>query len=184
MWRVAFAVDLDDGRRVFAKTHASAPPQFFTTEATGLAWLRAADAVAIPEVLAVSDDPPNHLVLEWIDEGRPAPMTESELGVALGAPPPRGRAELRPRGPPHHREPRPAERTLRHLGRVLRREPPAAAGQVGPGLPRPSGADHRRAGDDSPVAFPSSAAPRNRRRACTATSGPATASSTPMAAAG
>jgi fructosamine-3-kinase len=97
---VAFAVDLDDGRRVFAKTHPAAPPQFFTTEATGLAWLRAADAVAIPEVLAVSDDPPNHLVLEWIErsgsgadrmggaarathEGRPARTTETDLGVAL-----------------------------------------------------------------------------------------------------
>jgi fructosamine-3-kinase len=80
---VAFALELDDGRRVFAKTHAAAPPYFFTTEATGLAWLRAADAVAIPEVLAVSDDQPNHLVLEWIDEGGPVPTTESALGAAL-----------------------------------------------------------------------------------------------------
>jgi fructosamine-3-kinase len=80
---VAFAVELDDGRQVFAKTHPAAPPYFFTTEATGLAWLRAADAVAIPEVLAVSDDAPNHLVLEWIEQGRPASTTEPELGVEL-----------------------------------------------------------------------------------------------------
>jgi fructosamine-3-kinase len=80
---VSFAFDLDDGRRVFAKTHPAAPPQFFTTEAAGLAWLRAADAVAIPEVLAVSDDPPNHLVLEWIEEGRSARTTERDLGAAL-----------------------------------------------------------------------------------------------------
>ena len=80
---VAFAVDLDDGRRVFAKTHPSAPRHFFTTEAAGLSWLRAADAVAVPDVLAVSDDAPNHLVLEWIDEGRPTRATEQELGVAL-----------------------------------------------------------------------------------------------------
>jgi len=98
---VAFAVDLDDGRRVFAKTHPAAPRHFFTTEATGLEWLRAAGAVAIPEVLAVSDDTPNHLVLEWIErsesgvdrmggaarathgEGRPTRTTEPELGVAL-----------------------------------------------------------------------------------------------------
>jgi fructosamine-3-kinase len=80
---VAFALDLDDGRRVFAKTHSGAPPSFFTTEATGLSWLRAADAIAIPEVLAVSDDPPNHLVLEWIDEGGPVATTEESLGVAL-----------------------------------------------------------------------------------------------------
>jgi fructosamine-3-kinase len=44
--------------------------------------------VAVPEVLLVSDgDPaggvPNHLVLEWIEEGGPHPRTEAELGRAL-----------------------------------------------------------------------------------------------------
>src|SRR5262249_43573319 len=72
---VSYAVDLDDGRRVFAKTHPAAPAEFFTTEATGLAWLREADAVLVPEVLTFSDDPPNHLVLEWIDEGRAGAST-------------------------------------------------------------------------------------------------------------
>jgi fructosamine-3-kinase len=81
----SYAVDLDGGRRVFAKTHRSAPPEFFTTEATGLAWLRAGAAVPVPEVLAVSDAAPNHLVLEWIEEGRPAPTTETDLGAALAA---------------------------------------------------------------------------------------------------
>jgi fructosamine-3-kinase len=80
---LAYAVELDDRRRVFAKTHPSSPPRFFTTEARGLSWLRAADAVAVPEVLAVSDDPPNHLVLEWIDEGRARPGSERDLGVGL-----------------------------------------------------------------------------------------------------
>jgi fructosamine-3-kinase len=83
---VAYAVALSDGRRVFAKTHASAPPGFFTTEASGLAWLRAAGAVRVPEVLAVGDDPPNHLVLEWIEEGRSArttTTTEGAFGVGL-----------------------------------------------------------------------------------------------------
>jgi fructosamine-3-kinase len=80
---IAYAVELEDDRRVFAKTHPSSPPGFFTTEATGLAWLRATDAVAVPEVLAVSDDPPNHLVLEWIDEGGPRSSTERDLGVDL-----------------------------------------------------------------------------------------------------
>ena len=83
MSRVAYAVELDDGRRVFAKTHPSPPAGFFTTEATGLSWLRATDAVAVPEVLAVSDDPPNHLVLEWIDEGRARTDTEQDLGTGL-----------------------------------------------------------------------------------------------------
>jgi fructosamine-3-kinase len=69
----AYAVDLDDGRTVFAKTHPEAPPSFFTTEAAGLRWLREgvvpAGPIAVPEVLAVSDAAPNHLVLEWIDVG-------------------------------------------------------------------------------------------------------------------
>jgi fructosamine-3-kinase len=80
---IASAVDLDDGRRVFAKTHPGAPPEFFTTEATGLSWLRDAEAIAVPAVLAVSDAPPNHLVLEWIEEGHGRPDTERELGAAL-----------------------------------------------------------------------------------------------------
>jgi fructosamine-3-kinase len=79
----SYAVDLDDGRCVFAKTHPSAPPEFFTMEATGLAWLRDADAVAVPEVLAVSDEAPNHLVLEWVDQGNARDGTERDLGAGL-----------------------------------------------------------------------------------------------------
>lgn len=78
----SFAVDLADGRRVFAKTHATAPPGFFTTESTSLSWLREPGVVPVPEVLAVSDDPPL-LVLEWIQEGRPLDTTEVELGRSL-----------------------------------------------------------------------------------------------------
>jgi fructosamine-3-kinase len=81
----SFAVDLDGGRRVFAKTHPAAPPHFFGTEAASLTWLREADAVPVPEVLAVSDDAPNHLVLEWIDEGRATRTTERDLGRELAA---------------------------------------------------------------------------------------------------
>ena len=65
----AYAVDLDDGRRVFAKTHAQPPANFFSTEAAGLRWLRAAQALPVPEVLAVSDATPAFLALEWIDVG-------------------------------------------------------------------------------------------------------------------
>ena len=82
----AFRVDLADGRRVFAKTHPSAPPGFFTTEATGLRWLREPGVVPVPEVLAVSDgsaDEPPFLVLGWIDEGRAVGDTDAELGRAL-----------------------------------------------------------------------------------------------------
>ena len=69
---------------VFAKFHRTAPPGFFETEASGLAWLREAGAVAVPEVLAVSDDPAV-LVLEWIEPGRPSAATEADLGRALAA---------------------------------------------------------------------------------------------------
>ncbi len=86
----AYRVDLDDGRVVFAKTHRAPPPSFFSTEAAGLAWLRAAGAVAIPEVLAVGDGGdgvPAHLVLSWIEEGRGTSSAAGEagLGRALAA---------------------------------------------------------------------------------------------------
>ncbi len=80
-WRV----DLVDGRRVFAKTHPEAPPKFFSTEAAGLRWLREPGQLPVPEVLAVSDDPPNFLVLEWIDLGRKQPRTEELFGRGLAA---------------------------------------------------------------------------------------------------
>jgi fructosamine-3-kinase len=82
-WRV----ELDDGRRVFAKTHPTAPPRFFTTEAAGLRWLAAAEAVPVPEVLAVRDEQPNLLVLAWIDEGRgpTSPAGEEHFGRQLAA---------------------------------------------------------------------------------------------------
>ena len=82
---VAYRLDLADGRRVFAKTHRNPPPGFFTTEANGLTWLREAGTIPVPEVLAVSDDAPSHLVLEWIDRGHPHAGTEAALGRSLAA---------------------------------------------------------------------------------------------------
>lgn len=84
----AYRVDLDGGRRLFAKTHPSPPPGFFTTEAASLGCLRAAGAVPIPEVIAVSDGGdddtiPAHLVLEWIEQGRSTGTTEAGFGSAL-----------------------------------------------------------------------------------------------------
>ncbi len=78
----SFRVDLASGRTVFAKTHRRPPPGFFVTEAVGLAWLREASAVAVPEVLAVLDEPPV-LVLEWVEAGSPVRSTEADLGRAL-----------------------------------------------------------------------------------------------------
>jgi fructosamine-3-kinase len=80
---VAFAVDLADGRRVFVKTHLRPPPGFFTTEASGLAWLGEAWAVDVPRVLAVSDAAPALLALEWIERGPTLPSTEVDLGRRL-----------------------------------------------------------------------------------------------------
>lgn len=80
---VAYRVDLADGRRVFAKTHAAPPPNFFSTEATSLAWLREAHTVPVPQVLAVSDVAPAHLVLEWVDRGEPDATTDERFGRAL-----------------------------------------------------------------------------------------------------
>lgn len=85
---MSYAVDLADGRRVFAKTHPAAPPHFFSTEAAGLRWLRdgvePGGSVAVPEVLAVSDDAPNHLVLEWIGEAGSARDGPGEQGLGAG----------------------------------------------------------------------------------------------------
>jgi fructosamine-3-kinase len=70
---------------VFAKTHDDPPPGFFTTEATGLQWLADADAdaLAVAEVLSVSDEPPV-LVLAWIEEGGiTTPAGEAAFGRSL-----------------------------------------------------------------------------------------------------
>ncbi|MDQ1426312.1 MAG: hypothetical protein QOD72_3810 [Acidimicrobiaceae bacterium] len=86
----SYRVGLADGRVVFAKTHLDPPPGFFITEAASLRWLRETGAVAVPEVLAVSDGsgpdmqgPTALLVLEWIDEDRGAATDEDSFGRAL-----------------------------------------------------------------------------------------------------
>jgi fructosamine-3-kinase len=88
----AFRVELADGQLLFAKTHPSPPAGFFTTEATGLEWLRSSGAVRVPVVVAVSDGGPvDHagdthtpafLALEWIDQAR-RPPDEFEFGRSL-----------------------------------------------------------------------------------------------------
>ena len=77
----AYKAELSTGQSVFIKTHQSPPANFFTTEATGLSWLRQTNSVAIPEVLAVSDDPP-YLVLEWVELGG-GKRDDEALGTAL-----------------------------------------------------------------------------------------------------
>ena len=75
-------LELGDGRVVFAKTHTDPPAHFFSSEAAGLEWLRSSNAVAVPQVLHVSDSPPL-LVLQWIDEG--GVPDEAAFGRALAA---------------------------------------------------------------------------------------------------
>jgi fructosamine-3-kinase len=70
---------------VFAKTHPTAPPAFFSTEAAGLRWLAEPGVVPVPQVLAVSDGSPNYLVLEWIEEGRRRADTELLIGHGIAA---------------------------------------------------------------------------------------------------
>ena len=84
----AFRVELASGRLLFAKTHQSPPAGFFSTESTGLAWLRASGAVRVPDVLAVSDgsdDQPAFLLLEWIDQGAGRATDEFNFGRQLAA---------------------------------------------------------------------------------------------------
>jgi fructosamine-3-kinase len=81
----AFAVELSDGRRVFAKTHAAPPEGFFSREADDLVWLGAASALPLPEVLAVSDSEPAFLVLSWIESGARAMADEAGFGRGLAA---------------------------------------------------------------------------------------------------
>ena len=70
------------GSAVFIKTHANPPPHHFTTEARGLRWLRESQAINVPAVLGVSDDPP-FLALQWIDEGQRSEASETRFGAEL-----------------------------------------------------------------------------------------------------
>ena len=103
----AWAVTLDDGRRVFVKTRPGAPAGEYATEAAGLGWLAEAEAIAVPAVVGVHDPPeadpdgPRLLALEWIDAGRLDARGEEQLGRGLarlhraGAPAFGGAAPLR-----------------------------------------------------------------------------------------
>ena len=91
----AFELELTDGRRLFLKTNASAPPDMFPAEAEGLAFLREASALRIPEVLAVSEATPGtagFLVLELLTSGPRVRDFDERLG--------RGLAELHRFGAP------------------------------------------------------------------------------------
>ncbi len=77
-------VDLADGRAVFVKHRPGAPPDFFRREAEGLRWLAEAGALAVPEVLGVSETPPL-LLLRFVAAGPPRPDFDERLGRSLAA---------------------------------------------------------------------------------------------------
>jgi fructosamine-3-kinase len=78
----AYQLELADGRRLFAKTNATADETMFEREAAGLEWLREAGALRIPEVVAIG---PDYLVLEFLEPSRPVADFDERLGRGLAA---------------------------------------------------------------------------------------------------
>ena len=78
----AWKVTLKDGRSVFVKTHERADPEMFLRESEGLAWLAEANALRVPDVLAVSA---SFLALEFIEPGPRARDFDERLGGGLAA---------------------------------------------------------------------------------------------------
>ncbi|RKT82590.1 Fructosamine-3-kinase [Saccharopolyspora antimicrobica] len=85
----AFAVSLDDGAVVFAKTAPGSMPGAIAAEAASLRWLAEPGSVAVPEVLGNSE---RWLVTEHIAEAAPTAAAAEQLG--------RGLAELHATGAP------------------------------------------------------------------------------------
>lgn len=84
-----FRLELSDRRRVFVKTNHQAPAGMFEAEAHGLAWLRAANAIAVPEVLAYKSfgqqGRGGFLALEWLEPGHKSRDFDQRLGEGLAA---------------------------------------------------------------------------------------------------
>jgi fructosamine-3-kinase len=78
----ASRLTLDDGSSVFVKALPDPPAGFFAAEAAGLGWLRAADAVPVPELIAELD---GMLVLEWVEPGDASPAAAERFGRQLAA---------------------------------------------------------------------------------------------------
>jgi fructosamine-3-kinase len=76
----ASRLTLDDGGSVFVKALTDPPTGFFAAESAGLTWLREADAVPVPELIAALDE---MLVLEWIEPGEASPAAAERFGREL-----------------------------------------------------------------------------------------------------
>jgi len=81
----AFEIALEDGSAVFVKTHPRPPAGMFGAEAHGIEWLRQADAIRVPEVIAWSDESPAFLALELLRPAKRAPGFDEALGRSLAA---------------------------------------------------------------------------------------------------
>jgi fructosamine-3-kinase len=82
----AFALELDSGVRVFAKTNSKNIRGLFAAEARGLEWLAEAGTLRVPRVLAVgAGDGAGFLVLEWLEVGRRVKDFDERLGRGLAA---------------------------------------------------------------------------------------------------
>lgn len=90
----ALRLELEEGGGVFLKTRPDAGGNEFAAEAAGLAWLAAADAVLVPGLLALGEEPQPWLALEWIEPGRLSDEGAEELGRDL--------ARLHQAGAEHH----------------------------------------------------------------------------------
>jgi fructosamine-3-kinase len=73
------------GRDAFVKLGRPGDAATFAAEADGLAWLREADALRIPEVLACGDAATPYLALEWVTTGTGGDAYELRLGHGLAA---------------------------------------------------------------------------------------------------
>lgn len=86
----AARLTLSDARPVFLKYNPSPLPQLFAVEAQGLAELKRANALRVPDVYAVgeaTDDRPAYILLEWLPE---AGRRDAEVMRGFG----RGLAQL------------------------------------------------------------------------------------------
>jgi len=76
-----YRLALADGRAGFAKVAGCQDETAgFAAEAHGLRWLREAEAVPVPAVLAAGD---TVLVIEWVGEGQPGPEAARRFGADL-----------------------------------------------------------------------------------------------------
>jgi fructosamine-3-kinase len=74
-----------DGSELFVKHIDNAPVGMYSSEADGLAWLATARALRVPRVIAVRDEFPSFIVLEWIAPGLPGSNHDDHLGAGVAA---------------------------------------------------------------------------------------------------